>query len=553
MTPRMTLQADDEPTEREQVLAVFGFGGLSDLTCVLSPVPENNGTRRAPYPPLLQYAVAVTARIYGSQRRALHRLGKDGLWLEAIAEYSEAVGIEQRLPLRPPTQDQQNRFVEKFTQDPDRLRRLSEAFTASAVAQASSLDQFPEGEPDFARPDPRNTVFGDGTFYDPFSDVQEVIDPVSGLPRVVNSRATTQRPRLQRSVTDPTADGKTVRGVNHVTVQTRTWAGWIILANAQALGAEVDAARPMIDTLHDLLGEDRLHAVVWDRAISGWHLEDLMARQRILAVTKSFAKAAKAADTEEDEEDADTDHDAKDQPGGKATKRKAKKARTKSMLTAGDEAAVRLYKANQPLPLGTSVYRKDKSHEVVHGRHYRYGQPLGVPCSHDLWVDDGALVDVRTESTKKQVKVARAEAIHAIPFRDGGTWHLDITWSLPCEEHGTPHVFQITWNPVKGRHSAPRKEVKRALRELSVLSREDGPRFHAVHGQRNHTESYNSWAKARLGTTAEGGRAMRLAIEAQMLDHICTGTLANALTERAADILSPSRDQALEALMDCVL
>jgi len=556
MTPRMTLQPADEPTEREQVLAVFGFGGLADLTGVLSPVPENSGKRRAPYPPLLQYAVAVTARIYGSQRRALHRLGKDGLWLEAIAEYAEAVGIKQRLPLRPPTEDQQNRFVENFTQDPDRMRHLSKAFTASAVGQARGLDQFPEAEPDFARPDPRNTVFGDGTFYVPFSDVQEVIDPVSGAARVVNSRATTQRPRLQRSVTDPTADGKKVRGVNHVTVQTRTWAGWIILANAQALGAEVDAARPMIDTLHDLLGKDRLHAVVWDRAISGWHLEDLMARQRILAVTKSFAKAATAADTNDDETDETTDQGtkaAKAEPGRKVTKAKSKKARAKSLLTARDREAVRLYKANQPLPLGTSVYRKDKSHEVVHGRHYRYGQPLAVPCSHDLWVDDGALVDVRTESGKKQVKIARAEALTAIPFWDSGTWHLDITWSLPCQDHGSPHVFQIIWNPLRGKHQAPRKEVKRALRELSVLSREDGPRFHAVHGQRNHTESYNSWSKARLGTTAEGGRAMRLAIEAQMLDHICTGTLANALTERAADILSPTRDRALDELMGCVL
>ena len=207
------------------------------------------------------------------------------------------------------------------------------------------------------------------------------------------------------------------------------------------------------------------------------------------------------------------------------------------MLTAEDQDALRLFKENRPLPLGTSVYRKENGHEIVHGKHYRYGQPLGVPCSHDLWVDDGALVDVRTEPTKEQVKTGRAEAIRAMPFRHQGTWHLDITWSLPCEDNGTPHVFQITWNPIEGKRDAPRKEVKRALRELSVLSRADGPRFHAVHGQRNHTESYNSWAKARLGTTVEGGRAMRLAIEAQMLDHVCTGTLANALTERAADIL----------------
>ena len=223
------------------------------------------------------------------------------------------------------------------------------------------------------------------------------------------------------------------------------------------------------------------------------------------------------------------------------------------MLTAEDQRALRLYLAHKPLPLGTSVYRKDKGHEIIHGKHYRYGQPLGVNCSHDLWVDDGALVDVRTDEHTTQVKVARAEAVNALPYQHGGTWHLDITWTLPCEDNGTPHVFQITWNPIEGKHEAPRQETKRALRELSVLSRADGPRFHAVHGQRNHTESYNSWAKARLGTTAEGGRAMRLAIEAQMLDHICTGTLANALTERASDILSVSRDHARGQGTVCVL
>ena len=48
MTSRKTLHAVDEPTEREQVLAVFGFGGLADLTGALSPVPTTPASDARP-------------------------------------------------------------------------------------------------------------------------------------------------------------------------------------------------------------------------------------------------------------------------------------------------------------------------------------------------------------------------------------------------------------------------------------------------------------------------------------------------------------------------
>jgi hypothetical protein len=196
------------PTKREQVLTVFGFAGLIALKDVLAPIPATlpappkgadeaddasaspvaddpatrggrrpGPRRRASYPPLLQYAVAVTARIYGSQRQALQHLKEEGLWQEATDIYTLRTGIEEPLPDRPPTEDQQNDFVHRLTKNPDLMRRLSEAFTATAVAQAKSLGNFPDGgTPDFAAPDPRNTVFGDGTWYPAFSKVRSWLD-----------------------------------------------------------------------------------------------------------------------------------------------------------------------------------------------------------------------------------------------------------------------------------------------------------------------------------------------------------------------------------------
>ena len=500
MSETKTTATLPTPKLHEEVLALFGFGGLGDLKSVLpATVPARQGKgRRAAYPPLLQYGVAATARIYGSQRAALRELGADGVWPKVVEAYSELVDLREPLPQRPPSEEQQDRFVHRLASDPALMARLSEQFTASAVIQAQHLGNFPDtGVPDYARPDPRNVVFGDGTFYAPFSKVTEEVDAVTGERLVFGSRSKHGRPRVQRSLTDASQDDKNAKGVNHVTVSTRTDAGWVVLANGQALGAEVHAARALIAQVHTHLGE-RLHTVIWDRALSGWHVQDLMATHRVLTVTKPVAASR---------------HFRRRHPA----------------LALSHSKAIARYESGNPLPLGTSVYPRDSGHDVVRSRYYQYGQPLNVPCSHDLWVDDGGLWDVETTAGGHREKVVAAASVRATPRATHAGWWVDIDWEMPCVDSGEIHEFTTTWNPRQGKAKPSADEATRALAELVPIPRSD-ERFRALHGARNNAESYHAWLKARLGTGPTRGRGARLAVEAQLLDHLCVGTLANAIT-----------------------
>lgn len=529
-----------EPLEEDQIVAVFSFPGMADLgrpaapgvEPVLSPVPvKPRRGRSSPYPPLLSYAVAVTARVYGSQREALKHLAAPGVWERLCAAYLDVTDAQISLPTTPPTARQQDRFCKTFAADSDWQERLAQRFCDVSVNQAKYLGQFPAGViPGFANPDPRNLVIGDGTFYEAFSDVHLVTDAATDAVIAVGSRATVGKPRVQVGLTDAAADDKDVRGINHVTLSTWTPYGWVVLANTQALGGEVHAARRLIAVVHRRLGE-RLHTVVWDKALSGWHIGSLLVEDRLLVVNKSVARAKNA------------------RPPVKVPR-----------LTA--EEAIARYERGQPLPLGISVYpkawddddedaakkkptkRKETTsttakqpvkHEKVNSRFHRYGQPLALDCAHDLWVDDGALWDVQVNEDGWHIKSERAVAVTAVPQATARGYTLPITWRLPCAEAiGGAHIFTTDMTPTAQQRRRSRKyRAQDAIDLLRPVPRIDLGTFSAVHGLRNITESYHSWIKGRLGTHTKG-RAMRLTAGGQFLDHLCAGTLANALTARRA-------------------
>jgi len=282
-------------------------------------------------------------------------------------------------------------------------------------------------------------------------------------------------------------------------VSTWTRSGWVILANEQALRAEVDAARKLIRRIHEILGT-RLHTVVWDRALTGWHIQDLMSSDRILVINKPVARSWPTSD-----------------------------GYTAPILS--DSEARRRVADGQPLPLGTSVYPTSDGRmpEVVRSPYYRLGNPARLGCQHDLWVDDGALFDVFPDKSGWLVKVASATAQSATPVPGPNGRHtLPITWQLPCAKARLgAHVFETTWKPSTGRSERLNRGPQRALHDLRPIPRFHHGPFSQVHGLRNITESYNSWFKASLGRS---GRAMRLDIRAQFVDHLCAGTLANVIS-----------------------
>ena len=485
-------------TFRDQVLAVFGNPALHHLSHTLPAVRRAKRGPRVTYPPLLQFAVAISARIYGSQRRALLELADGNLWEEACAVFSDQTSKPVPLPTAPPSPRQQDRFIAWLTNEAGLLDRLSDAFTEAAVKQATFLGNFAEeGWPDYAHPDVWHTIFGDGTYLRPLSDAVLAVDPVTNEQVLMGSRAASPaRARVQEILTDGSEDQKTARGVNHVTLTTWTRCGWVILGVRQALGGEVHQARDLIASVHNHLGH-RLHTVVWDRVIKGRDLQDFISERRLMIVTK---------------------------PVERATNSLKSSGFTAPVVDA--EEARRLHQEESPLPLGTCVYPRsvNKRPEVTRSSYYKYDTLTDGGCTHDLWVDDGALVDVIEARNGWLVKTQHASVLHARP-QPGPRFTLDYKFRLPCAQAPAGHHdFHRTWEP---RASRPTKGPARAAYDLQPVPRLSPETFNAIHGLRNNTESFNAWFKATLG---QHKRAMRVDVDHQRIDHLCAAMLTNART-----------------------
>ena len=498
---------------KDQFQSAFESPMLAALASVFSAQP--NG--RSAYPDLLMFATAAGIRAWPSMSEGLETLSPKR-WASAIAAYDKTTGNRAPLPTQPPTMRQIDAWYARSLPKNGAqaaLDIIAAAYMDAAVDLAKSLGQFPAGvTKDFTTVDHRHIVLGDGSFMTPWSSAQYVVDPESGEMMLVGSRATVGKPRVATTLTDPTPDDKTSRGINQVTLSTWTQAGWVILGAEPALGAEVYAAIRLIDNVAARLG-DGMHVVVWDRVLTGHHIADILNKHGALVINKNVAR------------------EKVDAPKGS---RGAKK-RSSTYPRLSKKQAVDLHTTGLPLPLGTSVYETAKGYEMVRGHVYHLGAiPADIACAHDLRVDDGALVDVSyDQAAGYEVKVAHATAITSTvePVHGG---HLLVTeWRLPCvNDPGIEHEFTTVWNatePLEGRGGRRRA----ALAAARPVPRLDTERFPNIHGLRNITESINAWIKKHLSPT---GRAGHLHYENQVLDHLLICYLSNAGTARRARLLN---------------
>lgn len=482
-------------SDREKVLVLINSTSLSDLSEVL---PSDRGLGRgSEYPALLQYAIVVAARIWGSQRAALANLAEPSLWVDVCTAYEgRFAGTDYLwLPSVPPSARQQDAFVQHFAAvEPRLLEHLSARLTMSAVGLARHLGNFPDDvTPDWANPSPKHVLIGDGTFTEPFSGVEKFVDEATGEVGYLRSRAKHPgRTRFQSEQTNAQIDGKVRSGINHVNLLTSTRSGWVVLGCVQTLGGEIHGMREVVEPVLKLLG-NRVHTLVWDRAVQGFDIEHLMARHRVLVINKQVA------------------------------------ARKEAARLVSEQEALERFRSGQPLPLGATVYRTTAGLDFVRSA---FVALQTIPCSqgpdHGLWVDDGAVVEAEHQ-TPHMLKVETATAAHAnAHIAASGNYELETEWELPCRSSGELHQFKTVWTP-RADKRGHRSDRHKALSAARVLPRGD-ERFRPTHGLRNQTESYNSWAKRCLGTGASPGRAMRLSARLQLLDFLATGTLANALT-----------------------
>lgn len=488
------------------------------------------------YPWLLLLAVTIMERVDGSQRALLIELRKGSCWKDVCREYRILVNDPALdLPPVPPAAHVMDRFLKWITSEPKVMRKLHRIQLTSAVAVAEYCGQFPSDPsqmPDnLVNVDRRFIIHGDGTFIPPYSQVTEHVDTTTGEITLLGSRATSYTSaRIQRSHTDGRADGKHGRrGINHVVISTYTDFGPIIFSVGQAAKSEVRQAEEQIQLLHEHLG-DRLVWLVWDRAVTGKVIGNLLSAYGLITVNKNV---------QEPEE----------------------RAAKKSMSIDADEAK-RLFQQGQPLPLGTSVYPTSKGYEVVKSYHLKFRTHREGECCHEIHEDDGALYVVGTLTVRDQqgaveeppeghlfdasdqrlFKIVRVSAQWAERRRTSGSlqpstkqpsWQLHTNWSFQCPDHpDVTHQFETLWDPSKT-EAGPRERGKGSdpFNRIRVLPRDD-PRFAPTHGRRNVTESVNNTIKRTLGTGKERGRAIRLDPHIQSFQVLCAALRITAITER---------------------
>lgn len=310
----------------KQIVNLFGFIGLHELAPVFEPqpqpeagageAPKRKRGRKAAYPPISLLATLASGRATGSLTSALALLHEDReLWARCATAYAQRSGVQ--LPPLPPTRDQVIHFRDRLTGDRALMERLQLRFRRLAVGQARRQGNLLTGiTPNGADPLEAHAIYGDGTVIAKYSDVREITDPITGERIVMGGRAKdSNHARIQRTVSDTlTEDNKNTNGLNMVAMHTWTTGGRITLGTGVALGGEAWAALELIESIHGIAG-DGIHSVIYDRALTGWHVDHLMANLRIQVIGKAVGASSSRTDNEDQAWDRATDADIKDAVG----------------------------------------------------------------------------------------------------------------------------------------------------------------------------------------------------------------------------------------------
>lgn len=465
----------------------------------------------------------------------------------------------------------------------DEFERLTMQF-AREVGQFGGLKQRKSLKPrNLIKLNDRNLCTADGTYLSPFSQVSWYIDE-DGNVRWLDSRADRESrakldngeelneragkgtPKVQSIVQHSGKDYGPAAGVNHVAIITRSKYGRIVLSVERALGGEVHGALQAMDRIAPLaLGGIR--GLVYDKALSGWQIDYLLAVQGILSVVeptaaKKEAPAERDAAREADALFADREADAGPEADNDecrptandttAITKKAKKSKKRVGKKIRADIARRILgrkydvdllveaaKAGMPLgadlPLGTSVYLDSRNNvRVVESTHAyfrieRYTHP-GGGCAHELHVDDGALWLVREKCKRgvtSRVKHERLTCVSArtkIVSRTG--WHmLQSVYLFICPDTGEIHEVKIDHTP-SGTWRPKNAKVRDARHQMQPIARCDRG-WRKICGRRNDSESWFSWLKNQL---LEDQRAASLDLNHQFLDVLSAAILTNAMT-----------------------
>lgn len=535
-TRRRDRAGTSKISDLDQLVDLFWFPTIYQLGEVIEPALDRTRTRgrRPSYSASCLLATVAGSRIFASAAEALKTMANPVIWEQCAQGYLELSG--EPLPTVAPSYDQVQHFRQRLLEVPGLMGEVQDRFRRLAVAQARQHGNLTRGiEPRWDQHIPAHAVYGDGVVIKPFSDVRSQLHPVTGETVVVGSRAKTPKAaRVQMVTSDLSEDDKAqLRGINYVALHTWTSAGRVVLGTASALGAEQWAALELAESLAEIAGGS-IHSLIWDKAVTGWLVDYLMSAHRVQVLGKGVARSAELRIAGTAEDPLRLSETALD----KRTTRKA--AEHLAELTTATQRILRkdvlteIFHGNLLEPVGTSLYARGDSFEVVHGRSFALApaehDTLLGPCRHDLVVDDGALYLVgRHPEEDYLVKTQHLPCVSSRPLqRPDGRWSRVDHYEIPCGSEAFTYVRR--WDPDGTRYTPDQPKSGRSADpvgpELRPINRKDEA-FRADYSRRNDAESFNNWFQ---NTLTHYGRAASEGLAGQELDFLAAAISNNSTT-----------------------
>ena len=297
-------------THLQQVEAVFASPALYKLAATVEMRQPVGRPQQHPAWALLAYG--VLARVFRSGAKVDVELAQPDTWRCVLAVVDAVRTRHPELDIPPagrraPGWDAWKHARNKYFTDPEVLAELQQRFTELAVEQARSLGLLePSGPGSLCHPDRTRVVYGDGTVIRPLyrpPAAKRTKDPETGKERIVYlDPAGKEIPQPTRRYDPDAADhhGHTgsVHGQNYIGLYARGDAPHqrVVLAvdRVDRPGREAAAAVAAFKRLHAVAGNG-IQAVVYDGAMRGTHIDDLMTTCGVLVINKVHASAKNAA------------------------------------------------------------------------------------------------------------------------------------------------------------------------------------------------------------------------------------------------------------------
>jgi hypothetical protein len=524
-----------KPVDRQRIAEVMSYPGIYECADILEAVCRKNhnvGLRRQ-FPPDYLFGLWICQRVTRSAEGLARGLAHDDDLNRACRNAYTAI-TGRKVPRNAPSADQINDPARRLSKDEDALKEFLRRQVVIGVAHAQAHGNLlPGDDPDWAHPDPRQQILGDGVIFRPHTEVALVRDPESSewIPYGSLAKDPT-RVRRQTRTRSVGADGKSSAGVTFICLTTETDHGPVVLAVDRTFGAEAPVLIPMVEQVVSAAGGG-VATLAYDRVVCPGRLQDdLMARLRVSVVNKPVARALKR-----------NEFSARAALGlqvvaERAAKPGARQLNQRQLEIAVNRRAKALRSAGR-LPAGLSIYPTTRGFDVIDSQHRRFVQTHpGAPDGHEdvFIVDDETLYLADPDDTR--LKGVYCPPTSSVPeLTPQGSWARRTYWQVPCEQGDW--TLERLWTPglPKEAQDANQRHEQKVVALMDPVPR--CAKSFALANRRSTTESDNNFLKS---TVAHYGRAAHLDVNMQTLAFFAATQVLTAITwQRHPDARRPWR------------